>query len=95
MIPNNTALFIFGHHGPPPQAQLLCIQIVQYGRRCETQTCCRPEMGTGILTATEYFQTSLTKSTGWSENHLFSPLHCAILIMLERLIEIIQETMSV
>lgn len=43
-------------------------------------------MGTSILTAkSEYFQISLTKSTVFSENHLFFPAHFVILYCLLKL----------
>lgn len=84
-IPNNTASFIVGDHGPPPQVQLLPIQTLQasVGKRRETQSCCRPEIGPGILTAMEYFQTSLTKKycmvrkPPTSPNSLCHPILCS------------------
>lgn len=39
MVPKNTALFVVGDHGPPPQAQLLPIETLQASmeKGCETE----------------------------------------------------------
>lgn len=53
---------------------------------CEKLSCYKAEMGTSILTAkSDNFQTSLTKSTVFSDNHLLCPAHFVILYCLLKL----------